>query len=322
MKRSDSDHNFMDRFSDISMSCSKLRKLSNSRERDESVSSGCHRSLSKSSRASQWSSTSNSSSVSSISSQRSLDYFAESKPPRRERRNNSSPRNFRTKLTLEGHNPHVLNGSDNDDELTHRISSNSYSYQHDDDDSITSLSTHSSLSSSSFDRRRSCSPPHKTLGVLPMEYWERSPDCREAKLDHMEKMDHFCGDEREYLILQTTLWKRFHTLERNMFPYDTPAGIEHWTLWCREEMSPQDVCDYVNKWLCKHMPHVQRWNYDDNSGDRSIELFHVHIYIETDPHRNAESRASFENGDNIAHLVGIDSGDNESSCSSDSHTCT
>jgi len=152
-----------------------------------------------------------------------------------------------------------------------------------------------------------------------MAYWERSPGCREAKLDHMEKMDHFCGDEREYLILQTTLWNRFYTLERNMFPYDTPVGIEHWTLWCREEMSPQEVCDYVNKWLYKHMPHVRRWNYDDNSGDRSIELFHVHVYIETDPHRTSDSRTSLENGDNVAHLIEIGSSDYDSSYSNDNH---
>jgi hypothetical protein len=31
------------------------------------------------------------------------------------------------------------------------------------------------------------------------------------------------------------------------------------------------------------MPHVRRWQYDDNSGERSIDLFHVHIFIETIP---------------------------------------
>lgn len=96
-------------------------------------------------------------------------------------------------------------------------------------------------------------------------------------------MDHFCGANREYLILQTTLFQRQVTLEKNMFPYATPRSVEHWTLWCREEMSHEEVCKYVNTWLCEHMPHVYRWNYDDNSGDRSIDLFHVHVYIETIP---------------------------------------
>lgn len=31
------------------------------------------------------------------------------------------------------------------------------------------------------------------------------------------------------------------------------------------------------------MPRVRRWQYDDNSGERSIELFHVHVFIETLP---------------------------------------
>jgi hypothetical protein len=154
-----------------------------------------------------------------------------------------------------------------------------------DDDSLTSMSSNSSLSSSSSSLR-DYSPPRHSLGVLPMAYWERSAGCREAKLNHMERMDHFCDDDREYFILQTTLWNRFHTLERNMFPYDTPDGVEHWTLWCREEMTHKEVCDYVSRWLRKHMPHVRRWNYDDNSGDRSIDLFHVHVYIETRPSAN------------------------------------
>lgn len=32
------------------------------------------------------------------------------------------------------------------------------------------------------------------------------------------------------------------------------------------------------------MPYVKRWNYDDNEGEKSIELFHVHVYIETIPY--------------------------------------
>lgn len=32
------------------------------------------------------------------------------------------------------------------------------------------------------------------------------------------------------------------------------------------------------------MPQVRRWNYDDNLGERSIELFHVHVFIETIPY--------------------------------------
>lgn len=139
----------------------------------------------------------------------------------------------------------------------------------------------------------------------------------------MDRMDHFCDDDREYLILQTTLWNRFTTMERNMFPYDTPPNIEHWTLWCREEMTRGEVCRYVEGWLRRHMPYVRRWNYDDNSGDRSIDLFHVHVYVEIYSNtcglpQSAPSppRPSDTEGEvNLAHLVRVraSGGETESS---------
>lgn len=39
----------------------------------------------------------------------------------------------------------------------------------------------------------------------------------------------------------------------------------------------------MDDWLSVKMPQVRRWQYDDNSGDRSILLFHVHVFIETIP---------------------------------------
>ena len=49
-------------------------------------------------------------------------------------------------------------------------------------------------------------------------------------------------------------------------------------------MTHIEICKFVNHWLLKNMPHVKRWEYDDNSGDRSIDLFHVHVFIETIPY--------------------------------------
>ncbi len=40
---------------------------------------------------------------------------------------------------------------------------------------------------------------------------------------------------------------------------------------------------YVDDWLARHFPQVRRWQYDDNSGERSINLFHVHVFIEMVP---------------------------------------
>jgi len=63
----------------------------------------------------------------------------------------------------------------------------------------------------------------------------------------------------------------------------TPAGIEHYTLWSIYDLSHQEIVTFVDAYLRRHMPHVRRWNYDDNLGDRSIDLFHIHVYIETNP---------------------------------------
>jgi hypothetical protein len=60
------------------------------------------------------------------------------------------------------------------------------------------------------------------------------------------------------------------------------------------------VVAYVDGWLDRHQheiidhayvhtsasgvrPHIYRWQYDDNAGERSFEIFHVHVFIETRP---------------------------------------
>jgi len=52
---------------------------------------------------------------------------------------------------------------------------------------------------------------------LPLEWWERTEHCKEAKLRHTDRIDHMCGS-RESLVLKTTLWKDDIVLEPNMFP--------------------------------------------------------------------------------------------------------
>lgn len=52
---------------------------------------------------------------------------------------------------------------------------------------------------------------------LPLEWWERAEDCKEAKARHTARIDHIC-DSREDLVLKTTLWKEDTVLEPNMFP--------------------------------------------------------------------------------------------------------
>ena len=64
-----------------------------------------------------------------------------------------------------------------------------------------------------------------------------------------------------------------------MFPYDTPAGIEHWTLWHVKDLNHEQVKQYVENWIDANALHVERWNYDDNP-ERSIDIFHVHVYFQ------------------------------------------
>lgn len=52
---------------------------------------------------------------------------------------------------------------------------------------------------------------------LPLEWWERGEECKEAKSKHVEKIDELC-ESREQLVLLTTLWKKQTVLEPNMFP--------------------------------------------------------------------------------------------------------
>lgn len=84
--------------------------------------------------------------------------------------------------------------------------------------------------------------------------------------------------------------------------------MEHYTLWSIHELQHHEVrrhfclqllvparcfdlgvllfvqvVAFVDNWLSKHMSHVRRWQYDDNAGERSIDLFHVHVFIETVP---------------------------------------
>lgn len=106
---------------------------------------------------------------------------------------------------------------------------------------------------------RRCAP-------LPLEWWERDDDCLQAKRDHMDRLDHY-GISRERLVYLTTLHDDDVVLEKNMFPYNTPTGIEHYTLWSVEDMSHEEIEAFVDKWLENRLPQVRRWQYDDNLGN-------------------------------------------------------
>jgi|LauGreSBDMM110SN_4_FD.fasta_scaffold175664_1 hypothetical protein len=118
---------------------------------------------------------------------------------------------------------------------------------------------------------------------LPLEWWERSEDCKESKYEHSNIIDDY-DISRERLIYLTVLDETDIALETNMFPYETPEGIEHYTLWSKYDLTHDEIVKFVDNYLLINFPHVKRWQYDDNLGERSIDIFHVHIFIETIPY--------------------------------------
>jgi len=151
--------------------------------------------------------------------------------------------------------------------------------------SCPSRSRSPSVASTDFHPHKSIKQYHRDPWYedLPLEWWERDDDCKDAKSYHLSKIDDLFGD-REQLVLQTTLWNQEIVLETNMFPYTTPYGIEHYTIWSHRDLAHFEIVDFVDGWLRDNMPDVRRWQYDDNSGERSISIFHVHIFVETIPY--------------------------------------
>lgn len=137
-------------------------------------------------------------------------------------------------------------------------------YHRDDDDDA---SRDSSSTSKSGSRR-----------TLYIEYWSRTDECKERKWDHLDDIAEKYGSAEDH-IMDTTLKGRSSCLEPNMFPYDTPAGIEHWTLWHLKELTHSQIKQFVENWIDANAPHVECWNYDDNP-ERSIDIFHVHVYLQ------------------------------------------
>jgi len=116
---------------------------------------------------------------------------------------------------------------------------------------------------------------------LELRYYRRSAALKKRKYLHMDYLDkHFAN--REQVILNSVLRESCQpiVLEPNMFPYDTPAGVTHWTLWSRKWLKVQEVNEFVESWLTSNLPEAIEWNHDDNMADGlSINLFHLHVYV-------------------------------------------
>lgn len=121
-----------------------------------------------------------------------------------------------------------------------------------------------------------------TPRTLVLERWTRTFRT-ERRLDRHYKA---LGDKelgtREERVLATTLNGRRYALEPNLFPYDCPRGIEHWTLWCRDDddepRNDSEMEALVGPWLAREMPCATEWNWQANE-QSSILLPHLHIFI-------------------------------------------
>lgn len=127
-------------------------------------------------------------------------------------------------------------------------------------------------------------PPSPSAGSrrkLRIGPWKRNEEVTKRKDARLAWMDRVYRGDREYYVDKHVLGSRQVLLERNKFPYELPPGAEHWTIWSRKQMDHQELCDYVEAWLDAREPHhVVSWNYDDNRGRRTIDIWHVHIYFQ------------------------------------------
>merc|ERR1719240_434437 len=138
------------------------------------------------------------------------------------------------------------------------------------------------------------SPSRGSRRTMRIGPWKRGDDVMRKKNKRLEWMDRTFRGNRERFVLEHVLRGRDVLLERNRYPYQLPPGVEHWTIWALRDMSQKELCDYIEHWLDAREPHnVMSWNFDDNRGRRTIDIWHVHIYFrgrnEQPPFRKATS---------------------------------
>ena len=127
---------------------------------------------------------------------------------------------------------------------------------------------------------------------LPIEYWTRSEACTERKRAHVEAIDREGGYWGMEDHIERTVFAAADAdvvLEPNMFPYDVPPGISHWTLWSREPMSEREIVRWTKAHLAEAKPSVTSWNYDLNDNN-SVDVPHYHVFLYEPPAISADGR--------------------------------
>lgn len=120
----------------------------------------------------------------------------------------------------------------------------------------------------------------RTMRIGP---WKRNEQVAREKCTRLAWMDDRYRGNRERYILDEVLGRRDVLLEPNAYPYLLPKGIEHWTVWSRRPMNHGELCEWVEAWIrARPERRVVEWNYDDNRGRRTIDVWHVHVYFRVD----------------------------------------
>jgi len=127
---------------------------------------------------------------------------------------------------------------------------------------------------------RTPSPTRGARRTMVIGPWKRGDDVMREKNKRLEWMDRTYRGSRERFVLETVLGRRDVLVEPNRYPYQLPPDVEHWTIWSRRSMNHGELCEYIEGWLDAREPHnVMSWNYDDNRGRRTIDVWHVHVYF-------------------------------------------
>jgi len=128
---------------------------------------------------------------------------------------------------------------------------------------------------------RSPSPSAGSRRKIVIGPWKRGEEVMREKNQRLEWMDRTFGGNRERYVMDHVLCGREILLEPNRYPYQLPPDLEHWTIWSTRTLSHEDLYEYMEGWLDAREPHnVKWWNYDDNIGRKTIDIWHVHIYFQ------------------------------------------
>jgi len=123
-----------------------------------------------------------------------------------------------------------------------------------------------------------CPMNRSTRRCLRLGGWRRSKSCSRAKEKRMDELDAMAMTREEF-IEKEVLCGREWMIEPNKFPYMLPDTLEHLTVWSNRNRTHEELVEWVENHLEKHRPDVVAWNYDQNAARRTIDTFHVHVYV-------------------------------------------